>query len=244
MYRYRLMIVMLLAAAATFSGCLHHNPAVTRDEIDAVPIPQPMAFAIGDVLEFKFFYHPELNEVQTIRRDGTVNLQLVGEVLAAGQTNEILRNTLLERYDGVLKNADIAIIARSRPIERVYVSGEVLAPGPIDMQGRITALQAIMYAGGFKTTTAAPNSVVVIRQSEGKQVGTLIDLAKALRGEETTPMELRPEDIIYVPTSQIRHLNTWLDQHFYDLLPDMSMSYTYSDTYFRGNSSGSTTTTP
>ncbi len=232
MYRYRFMIVMLVTGL--LSGCLHHNPVLTRSELDALPSPSPTTFSIGDVLEFKFFYHPELNEVQTIRRNGTVDLQLVGEVMAAGESTESLRLSLLERYSGILKDADIAVIARSRPIERVYVSGEVVAPGPIDMQGRITALQAIMYAGGFNTTTAAPDSVVVLRQHEGKRVGTLVNLAAALRGEETTPLELRPEDIVFVPTSQIRHLNTWLDQHFYDLLPDMSMSYTYTDSYIHG----------
>jgi polysaccharide biosynthesis/export protein len=234
LFRYRLFIGPLLVAMLSTSGCLHHNPAVTRDEMDAFAVSQPEAFSVGDVLEFKFFYHPELNEVQTIRRDGNVHLQLVGEVEAAGHSNEDLRNVLLERFSGVLKNADIAIIARSKPVERVYVSGEVVAPGPIDMQGRITALQAIMYAGGFKTDSAATDSVVLIRHHDGKRFGTLIDLAGALRGEESKPMDLRPEDIVYVPTSQILHLNTWLDQHFYDLLPDMSMSYTYTDSFNHG----------
>lgn len=232
MYPFRLILVMLCVGMC--SGCLHHNPAVTPDEMDAFDVPQPPRFTIGDVLEFKFFYHPELNEVQTIRRDGTVSLQLVGDVVAAGQSPEELRAALLERYDAILKNADIAVVARSRPIERVYVGGEVIAPGPIDMQGRITALQAIMYAGGFKTETAEPKSVVLIRQQDGKATGTLLNLASALRGEETVPMELRPEDVLYVPTSQIRHFKTWLDQHFYDLLPDMNMSYGYTDSFNHG----------
>jgi len=232
LHRYCLMLIVL--PAVVMSGCLRHNPALTRAEMDALEVPSPPRYAIGDVLEFKFFYHPELNEVQTIRRDGTVSLQLVGDVAAADLSAAELRATLLDRYSGVLKNADITVIARNRPIERVYVSGEVIAPGPIDMQGRITALQAIMYAGGFKMETAAPDSVVLIRHHEGQVTGTLLDLAGALRGEEMTPMELRPEDIIHVPTSKIRHFKVWLDQHFYDLLPNMGLSYTYTDTYNHG----------
>lgn len=232
---YRSILCAVAVCIALLAGCQHHNPALERDELAALPVAEPARFAIGDVLEIKFFYHPELNEVQTIRRDGTISLQLVGDVTAAGASSESLRALLLERYSGVLKNADIAVITRSRPVERVYVSGEVVAPGPIDMQGRITALQAIMYAGGFKTDTAATDSVVLIRHHDGKRVGTLLNLASALRGEESVPMDLRPEDIVYVPNTQIRHFKVWLDQHFYDLLPDMSMSYTYTDSYNHGN---------
>src|SRR5271156_2469561 len=42
--------------------------------------------ASGDQIELKFFYDNELNVTQTIRPDGKVTLELVGEVPAAGMT--------------------------------------------------------------------------------------------------------------------------------------------------------------
>ncbi|WP_051693798.1 polysaccharide biosynthesis/export family protein [Desulfohalovibrio reitneri] len=68
------------------SACAMPDPAMTRDEAGPTPPQRRVGFRPGDVLEFKFFYTPELNEVQTIRPDGQVSLQLVGEVEAAGKT--------------------------------------------------------------------------------------------------------------------------------------------------------------
>src|SRR5574340_1009941 len=38
----------------------------------------------GDLLEMKFFYNPEMNEGMTVRPDGRISMQLIGEVMAAG----------------------------------------------------------------------------------------------------------------------------------------------------------------
>jgi len=37
----------------------------------------------GDELDVKFFYNPDLNELVTVRPDGRISLQLVGEAIAA-----------------------------------------------------------------------------------------------------------------------------------------------------------------
>ena len=68
---------------------------------------------VGDRLDIKFFFNPELNEEVLVRPDGRIALQLVGEISVAGKTVEELRKTLIQGYDKQLKNPEIAIILRS-----------------------------------------------------------------------------------------------------------------------------------
>ena len=74
---------------------------------------------VGDQLDIKFFFNPELNEQVWVRPDGRIALQLVGEISVAGQTVEEVRKTLIQGYAKQLKNPEIAIILRSNtaPLE-------------------------------------------------------------------------------------------------------------------------------
>jgi polysaccharide biosynthesis/export protein PslD len=69
-------------------GCQTARPAKTplemSSEIASAPEPK-LILGAGDVLDFKFFYNPELNDSQTVRFDGKISLQLIGEVMAQGK---------------------------------------------------------------------------------------------------------------------------------------------------------------
>ncbi len=65
-----------------FSGCAS-APQVPPA---ATPSPSKVTLAPGDQIEIKFAYSQEFNEMQTIRQDGKIELQFVGEVAAAGKT--------------------------------------------------------------------------------------------------------------------------------------------------------------
>ncbi len=81
----------------------------------------------------------------------------------------------------------------------VYVSGAVLRPGRIPMERPLTALDAIMEAGGFDPNRAKPGAVTVLRLENGRQQHYDLDLKRALQGKEPTPFYLKPFDIIHVP---------------------------------------------
>ena len=68
---------------------------------------------VGDELDVKFFFNPELNEEVAVRPDGRISLQLVGEVMSAGRTVQELQTILKEKYEEELKNPEITVILRS-----------------------------------------------------------------------------------------------------------------------------------
>src|SRR5690606_7072119 len=87
--------------------------------------PQDYQIQVGDHLDIKFFFNPELNETVLVRPDGRIALQLVGEIPVVGNTVEEIRGILIKNYSGQLKNPEVAVILRS-----ANVPGEVIsAPG-------------------------------------------------------------------------------------------------------------------
>ncbi|MDR4494835.1 MAG: polysaccharide biosynthesis/export family protein [Nitrospirales bacterium] len=75
--------------------------------------PQDYTVQVGDQLDIKFFFNPELNESIMVRQDGRIAMQLIGEISVVGQTVEQIRVNLMKEYAGQLKNPEIAVLLRS-----------------------------------------------------------------------------------------------------------------------------------
>lgn len=75
--------------------------------------PQDYQIQVGDQLDIKFFFNPELNETVLVRPDGRIALQLVGEITVVGHTVEQIRAILIKTYSGQLKNPEVAVLLRS-----------------------------------------------------------------------------------------------------------------------------------
>ncbi len=152
----------------------------------------------GDTIRISFPGAPNLNTVQPIRRDGKVALQLVGEVTAAGLTPSELEKKLLELYGPQLQTKEVSVALESSAFP-VYVSGAVQRPGKIVSDRPLTAVEAIMEAGGFNYSTANLKKVRVIRHVNGKPVYFTINMKPMMNGTASESFPLKPSDIIYVP---------------------------------------------
>lgn len=154
----------------------------------------------GDIIDIKFFQVPELNETQMVLPNGTITLQLVNEVYVQGKTPAQIRDELIRLYKSKLKKTEISVIVRDLPGRVVYVGGEVKNPGVIEMPGRLTALEAIMKAGGFNLEFAKVKKVIVIRQNDRKRQRFLLNLKTVLAGKTIPePFYLEPRDSVIVP---------------------------------------------
>ncbi len=197
----------------------------SRPEVQIpVPAPPKVVLAPGDQIEIKFAYAEQFNEQQTIRPDGKIELQFVGEVAAAGKTPTELREELKQLFTPHLKYPQLAVMVRTFVDNRVYVGGEVKTPGIIEMPGRLTVLEAIMQAGGFNMVTAKTKNVMVLRQKDGKMQGYPVDLQKTLAGNSADVFSLEPRDIIFVPQSTIVRVDQWVDQFINKSIPNMGFT--------------------
>jgi polysaccharide export outer membrane protein len=181
---------------------------------------QEYKIQIGDQLDIKFFYNPELNEQVIVRPDGRISLQLVHEIIATGLTPSELTDFLTKKYAPELKKPEITVIVRSFGAYKIYVDGEVTKPGIFSLVGFTTVLHAISQAGGMKDTARA-SEVVIIRRGEGnKPLISSVNLNKVIDGTDMSQdIALQPFDIVYVPKSAIANVNVWVDQYIRKNIP-------------------------
>jgi polysaccharide export outer membrane protein len=165
----------------------------------ATPRVQPEALTIrpGDTVGVSFPGAPNLNTTQKVRVDGRIALPVVGEVVVEGMTSAGLQEELIKLYSPQLQIKEVAVSVSSSIT--VYVTGSVVRPGKIISDGPITALEAVMEAGGFDITKADMKKVTVIRKEEGGTKNYIVNLKLILDGKDTKSFFLKQSDIVYVP---------------------------------------------
>ncbi|HEX4769552.1 MAG TPA: polysaccharide biosynthesis/export family protein [Bryobacteraceae bacterium] len=175
---------------------------------------------VGDTLDIKFFYDPELDQQVCVRPDGRISLPLAPDIQAEGLTPGELASSLRAHYLHELKDPDVSVLVRSYSPQKVFISGEVLRPGAVDLSGVKTLLQAVSEAGGFKDS-ARLNEVLLIRQNANGQIVTLkLDVSSTLKGKANAEDHvLEASDIVYVPRSHIANVNYWVDAYIRKNIP-------------------------
>ncbi len=152
----------------------------------------------GDVVRIGFPGTPALETTQAVRGDGRMNLPMVGEVQVAGKTPSALEKELVALYAPQLVSKEVTVTVVSSSYA-VFVSGAVLRPGKVLATHPITALEAIMEAGGFDVAKAKMTAVVVVRQEGEKTQSFTLNLKLVLDGRKDESFMLRRSDIVYVP---------------------------------------------
>jgi polysaccharide export outer membrane protein len=169
----------------------------TTDPSSAAP-PESLTLVEGDAVRISFPGAPELNAVQQIRRDGMITLPMVGEIKASGFTLPELEKEVLKAFGDQLVTKQVVVSLESGAYH-VYVSGAVMRPGKFTSDRPMTALQAVMEAGGFDQSRANTKAVRIIRHEGGKVRQMVLNLQAMLDGRDDKPFYLKAADILVVP---------------------------------------------
>jgi len=209
MHKQASTATILLLLTISVTGCFSSNPADIKafmmpDKVDVTTdtyILQP-----PDDIVVHCSNVPEIHlQTQQIRPDGKVSFEAIGEIDAAGKTPaqvaNILRGKVLELYQIEGNNPiDVRIVGfRSK---RIYVFGQVIAPGAQVYSGRDTVMSALALAGG-PNILAWEQRIQVIRPSRDENVKAKIfeiDFDRmSAHGEASKDVLLQEGDVIYVP---------------------------------------------
>jgi polysaccharide export outer membrane protein len=196
-----LLLAGILLTAATFlTGCdtmPSGTPASTKGTMD-LPHSEAITLREGDILKITFPGSPNLDTIQPIRRDGRLNLPLIGEVEAAGLTPAALQDKLIQTYASQISTKQIVVQVQSSTFP-VYVTGAVIRPGKVLTDHPLDALAAVMEAGGFNYELADMKHVKIVRNENGVMQHFVVNLKAILQSKGTQPFWLQPNDIVYVP---------------------------------------------
>ncbi len=193
------LVLMLSLVTVIFSGCEttpSHQPAQTALEDSHV---EGIILRAGDAIKVSFPGSSNLDTAQPIRRDGKIVMPLVGEVEAAGLTPDALQQKLVKLYASQISSSEVLVTLESSSFP-VFVTGSVIHPGKILSDHPITALEAVMEAGGFDYNTANMKAVKISRMEKGQMKNYTLDLKAVLTGNKNAkPFYLKPNDIVFIP---------------------------------------------
>jgi len=203
-FSQRVESVMLLVAAVLLSG-LFIGCFGEQIEYPITFIP-PSEFLIGpeDVLVVTVWRNQELSKEVTVRPDGKISMPLLGDVLAAGVTANVLAKRIADGLAEFMSNPTVSVQVKEVNSYYVYFLGEVSHPGKIQLKSYTTVLQGISLAGGF-TTFALRNKMHVLRivangHDEPRQVHIPVPYDDMILGKNTGGnFFLKSGDIIVVP---------------------------------------------
>jgi polysaccharide export outer membrane protein len=230
-YKY-LAAISLLVTSIFISGCGSKNNEYVLFENEKGKVVNPelatqrVASSYEDAYEHKLmpnnrvsilvFNHPELStrDVRSmvapadergalIIKDGTINIPLVGVVRISGLTEREASDLLSREYSRYIKNAHVTLEVLNK---RVYVMGEVVAPGRVNIIENSTNLLEIISSSGGLTDFAARNEVKIIRGTESNPIVKTVDLTK-ISSLGAGSLTLYPNDVVYVKPNRLKQRN-------------------------------------
>jgi polysaccharide export outer membrane protein len=149
-----------------------------------------------------------INEADTlierrINPDGTIDIPFLKQLVPiAGLTITEAQDEITKRYRVYFKKPQVVITIVNYAERRVYVSGYVGKPGPVNIppEENLTLGKALSMAGGI-LARGRRSDVAVKRMRDGKLVTIVKDVRKIDSGDEPD-FVLEDEDAIYVDDSK------------------------------------------
>jgi len=156
----------------------------------------------GDSLLLQYRLSPELNQTVTVGPDGYVDLNIAGAVKVEGLTLAEAHDLIVQLDSARLNSPELNLELKDFQRLYVVVAGQVVNPTRIEMREDMTALQAVMLAGGFRDS-AKESKIVLFRRLNSKSDMAEVHVLNLHHIHKTSQLEqdmpLQPGDVIYVP---------------------------------------------
>jgi protein involved in polysaccharide export with SLBB domain len=217
-----LFLALLLPACSSTpagTGQIPENLAKTA-KISQPPV-RDYQLAPGDQVEFRVFGSPDdMDTVQQVRADGRITLPMIDDQVVSGLTLQEARKKLQAEYlqhNYLTPSAanGLSLLIRESAANKFFVGGQVKRAGSFIYGHPTTVTRAIFQAEGLQDT-ADPTKVILIRQDGSYQIE---DVKKVLAGNFQDDLQLRPMDTVYVPTSTIGDIDTFVQLYIKNVLP-------------------------
>jgi polysaccharide export outer membrane protein len=178
--------------------------------------PRPYLIGSGDLLSILVWDHPELNIAAAgaqalsssgaqspaafvVDQQGMIQFPYVGAIKLSGLTELQARNLLAEKLLKSIKRPDITLRVLAFRSKKIYVDGEVKAPGnQVIDDVPMTLFEGITRAGGF-LPTSDQSQITVARAG----VSFPVNLPMLLKqGADVGRLMLAPGDVVRVPSRE------------------------------------------
>src|SRR5882724_10503249 len=207
----RFFVIFLLATSVSFGAQAQTPTPAQRPRLTAFGAADRYVLHPGDVLDIEYRYTPEFNQTVSVQPDGYISLQMGGDLKVAGRNLEQVRNLILARARTRLESPELVVVLKEFQKPYVVVAGEVLQPGKFELREQLTAIQAVLLAGGFKDS-AKSSQILVFRKLNADTAEVRALNFKTMH--RTTDLEndltLQAGDMILVPRNRISKIERYV----------------------------------
>lgn len=157
-------------------------------------------YVIGadDMLNISVWKESELTENVPVRPDGKISMPLLNDVQAAGLTPLQLRDSITEKLKKYIADPRVTVVVTAMNSRRIFVTGEVVHSGPMNLLPHMTMLQALSQAGF--TQFANLKGIYLLRNENGRQVKLPFNYKEVVKGNnQGQNVQLKPGDTLVVP---------------------------------------------
>ena len=207
--KWTLLLAILASLAATqdapsSSQASSSKPATppSPDLPKSAPGVRPESYVIGaeDVIDVFVWKEPDMSKTVPVRPDGMISLPLVGEVKAAGYTPVQLQDVLADSMKKYVSEPQVTVVVEKVASLNFNIVGEVTHPGYFPLTRRMTVLDAIALAGGFRDFAKTKKIYVLRTAADGSQERLPFNYRQVIKGQNSQQnIELQPKDTIVVP---------------------------------------------
>ncbi|MCF8096049.1 MAG: polysaccharide export protein [Desulfobacteraceae bacterium] len=155
----------------------------------------------GDVLDVMVYGEPEISRTVFVRIDGRISLPLAGEVKASGSSPAGLAERITEKLERFLEEPEVAVILAESRSKVYYILGQVASPGEYPITRKVTVIQAIARAGGFREWAKKDRIMIVSGPEDEKEEKiSYFNYDKFLKQDaEGRNTVIQPGDTIVIP---------------------------------------------
>ena len=153
----------------------------------------------------------DLSKEVQVQSDGKITLKLIGELQASGMTLKELSDRIEKEYGKYITKPLVSVTLKEFGKRKVYVMGQAKGSGSYDYRDGITVLEVVSLAGGF-AQEAELSQVKVFRGSGDRRTIIEVNMEDVItKGELKKDIQLKPDDIVYVPQKGVAGWNWFLN---------------------------------
>jgi len=153
----------------------------------------------GDELAVSVWKEPDLTGDIVVHPDGTFAMPLIGMIRASGRTTSEVQAEIKENLQKYIPEPIVTIGLKQSVGRRIYVIGQVNAPGSFTVTQPTDVMQALSLAQGM-TPYAAGNKIRILRRTGDTQEAIGFRYSDVEKGEKLGQnIVLKNGDVVVVP---------------------------------------------
>jgi polysaccharide export outer membrane protein len=190
----RLVLVTSVTFLLAGLGVACSSPAT------APPPPVAATYRIGppDRLDISILPDPAISRSVTVRPDGMISVDLVGDIPAAGRTTTEVAKDIQNRISRYKRDAVVTVSLSAAASTEITVFGEVGSQRTFPIQRETRLIEALGQVGGVGMM-ADKDNIRIIRLQDGQSHIYYADLSAIEVGDLSTNYLLQGGDVIIVP---------------------------------------------